>query len=192
MLAELILACAPALDQRLATALIRRESGFNQFAIGMDSKHSARLARQPRNLTEAVKTATYLQSNGYGFSVGLTQIHVSNIKRFALSWEQAFNPCDSLKVGEKVLVANYKTALSSGFAGQGAVFAALRGYNSGSIHAKVSNDYASAILADANGKAASPVASHLSKASLTHATPQNKTIQEYEQESNTKEMREKQ
>ncbi len=149
MLAELILACAPALDQRLATALIKQESGFNQFAIGMDSKHKIRLSRQPKTMQEAVQTASYLSQQGYTFSVGLTQIHVSNVSKWRMSWEQAFTPCNSLKVGETVLVSFYKTALAAGYRDQNAVYAALRGYNSGSINSQVSNGYAQAILSSA-------------------------------------------
>lgn len=154
MLAELILACAPALDQRLVTALIKQESGFNQFAIGLDSKHKVRLSRQPKTAQEAVQTATELEQKGYSFSVGLTQIHISNIKKWGLNWDQAFTPCTSLQISESIFLSFYKIAQAAGYREQNAVYAALRGYNSGSVNAQVSNGYASAILTSATQSAA--------------------------------------
>lgn len=149
MLAELLLACAPALDARLAAALIGKESSYNQYAIGLDSKHKTRLVRQPANMPEAIATATELLKSGYAFSVGLTQIHVSNIKKQGLSWEQAFTPCTSIKAGESIFLNFYKVALAKGYAGQDAIYAALRGYNSGSVNAAVSNSYATSIINNA-------------------------------------------
>lgn len=146
MLAELLLACAPSLDTRLASALISQESSYNQYAIGLDSKHKSRLARQPANMPEAIATAAELARLGYTFSVGLTQIHLSNIKKQGLTWEQAFTPCTSIKAGESIFLNFYKVALSKGYAGQDAIFAALRGYNSGSVSAAVSNSYATSIV----------------------------------------------
>lgn len=149
MLAELILACAPALDPRLASALIKQESSYNQFAIGMDSKHNIKLSRQPKNVQEAVSTASDLAQKGYSFSVGLTQIHITNVKKWGISWEQAFTPCTSLQISQSIFLSFYKIAQNSGYRDQNAVFAALRGYNSGSVNAQVSNSYASSILANA-------------------------------------------
>lgn len=149
MLAELILACAPALDPRLATALIKQESNYNQFAIGMDSKHNIKLSRQPKNVQEAVSTASDLAQKGYSFSVGLTQIHITNVKKWGISWEQAFTPCTSLQISQSIFLSFYKIAQNAGYRDQNAVFAALRGYNSGSVNAQVSNSYASSILANA-------------------------------------------
>lgn len=152
MLAELILSCAPALDPRLAIALIKRESGFNQFAIGLDSKHNVRLSRQPRTAQEAVLTAADLAQKGYSFSVGLTQIHITNVKKWGISWDDAFIPCTSLKISQSIFLSFFKVAQSAGYKGDDAVYAALRGYNSGSINAQVSNNYASAIMASAKGQ----------------------------------------
>jgi type IV secretion system protein VirB1 len=151
MLAELILSCAPALDPRLAIALIKRESGFNQFAIGLDSKHNVRLSRQPRTAQEAALTAADLAQKGYSFSVGLTQIHITNVKKWGISWNDAFVPCTSLKISQSIFLSFFKVAQDAGYKGDDAVYAALRGYNSGSISAQVSNNYASAIMAGAKG-----------------------------------------
>jgi type IV secretion system protein VirB1 len=149
MLAELLVSCAPALHPHLSSALVKRESGFNQFSIGMDAKHKVHLVRQPKNITEAVATAESLQKQGYKFSVGLTQIHISNVQRYAMSWAQAFEPCASLKASQTILVQYHEKALKTGLRGNDAVYAALRGYNCGHIQCAASNGYAAAILTSA-------------------------------------------
>lgn len=147
--------CAPAMNRALMTALVRRESNGNPFAIGMDG--TGPYVAQPKTLAEAVATAEGLKREGKTFSVGLAQIHVSNIKLLGLPWTQAFDGCTSLRNGQKIFDGFYKKAIEAGFKGGDAVFAALRGYNSGSIFATISNNYASGIIADAGGKI--PVAS---------------------------------
>ena len=135
------------MNRALMVALVRRESSGNPFAIGMDGKDTP--VTQPRNLAEAVRTAEGLVKMGKTFSVGLAQIHISNIKSLGISWKLAFDGCTSLRNGQKIFEHFYAKAITAGFRGNEAVYSALRGYNSGSIHAKVSNNYASVIMADA-------------------------------------------
>lgn len=135
------------MNAALMAALVRRESNDNPFAIGLDGKE--RFVPQPRSLAEAVAAAERLAGRGKTFSVGLAQIHISNIKSFGLTWTQAFDACASLRHGQQVFESFYARAIKAGFRGNEAVFAALRGYNSGSVFAPVSNAYASAIIADA-------------------------------------------
>lgn len=136
--------CAPAIDTRLSAALVRQESSFNPYAIGLDG--NAVLKPQPRSRDEAIKRAKELAAEGREFSVGLAQVHVSNVRRYGLSWEQAFDPCTNLKYGQTILQDFHRSALKAGFKDGQAVFAALRGYNSGDIHGAVSNNYATSIL----------------------------------------------
>jgi type IV secretion system protein VirB1 len=125
-------------------SLVHQESAFNPYAIGMDAKQGA--VKQPTNLAEAVETVQKLKKEGRSFSVGLAQIHISNLERYGMTWEQAFEPCVNLHTSELILWDFYKQALKSGYEDSGALWAMLRGYNSGNIHAPVSNKYASDIL----------------------------------------------
>lgn len=145
---EVIQQCAPSVPKELMRALVRRESDFKQFAIGMDSKHG--YVKQPSNLQEAVETIEELRKAGRSFSVGLGQIHISNVVSYNLSWEQAFDPCVNLHTSEIILWQFYNKALNKGYSGSGALFAMLRGYNSGNVEGAVSNEYASAILKNAS------------------------------------------
>lgn len=132
------------MDQGIAAALVRRESNGNPFAIGLDGK--AFLRAQPRTLAEAIAAVERLVREGRKFSVGLAQIHISNIKSFGATWHQSFEPCTNLRYGQTIYQHFLARARQAGLQGNAAVFAALRGYNSGNIFNPVSNDYAAAIL----------------------------------------------
>ena len=142
--APIIETCAAGVDARLFTSLVRRESNFNPFAIGLDGK--AVLKAQPRSYEEAVKTAVNLRRQGIGFSVGLSQVHISNVVRLKMTWQEAFDPCTNLRTGSEIFRGFYTQAVQAGYRSDSAVFAALRGFNSGSVHNPVSNGYAKAIL----------------------------------------------
>ena len=88
--------------------VVRVESGFHPYAIGVVG---GRLARQPRNLPEAVATARMLEQQGYNFSLGLAQVNRYNLKRQGLnSYEQAFGSCDNLRAGSRILQECYQRA----------------------------------------------------------------------------------
>ncbi|ACD21629.1 transglycosylase SLT domain-containing protein [Paraburkholderia phytofirmans] len=134
----------PGVDRRLSASLVRQESNFNPYAIGLDGKEVLYL--QPRSYQEAVQTAVNLMREGKGFSVGLSQIHISNVRRYGMTWQQAFDPCSNLMAGGSILKGFYSQAVNKGYRGQDAVFAALRGFNSGDVGNSISNGYASSIL----------------------------------------------
>ena len=144
-MAALLNECAPEVSPVLMQALVRSESSWRPFAIGMDKSQGA--AKQPSSLSEAIATAKGLAAAGRKFSVGLAQIHVSNVALYGMTWEQAFDACQNLAVGQKILWNFYYRASASGYSGVAAVWAALRGYNSGSVDRAISDDYANRIFA---------------------------------------------
>jgi type IV secretion system protein VirB1 len=144
-IAALIDECAPQVSPLLMQALVRTESARQPFAIGMDKSHGA--VKQPSTLPEAVAAAKELAAAGRKFSVGLAQIHVSNVALYGMSWEQAFDACQNLAVGQKILWNFYHRASASGYSGVAAIWAALRGYNSGGVDRAISDDYANRIFA---------------------------------------------
>ena len=144
-MAALLDQCAPQVSPVLMQALVRTESDWRPFAIGMDKAQGA--VRQPVTLAEAITRARELAAAGRKFSVGLAQIHVSNVTLYGMTWEQAFDACQNLAVGQKILWNFYHRASASGYTGVAATWAALRGYNSGSVDRAVSDEYASRIFA---------------------------------------------
>ena len=136
--------CAPLVSPVLMHALVRTESSWNPLAIGPDDGQPA--IAQPGTLDEAVRTVKQLQASGAKFSLGLAQIHVSNVTRRGMTLEQAFDPCSNLKMGQTILFENYNQAIKEGYTGVDAVWAALRGYNSGGVNKTVSDKYANKIF----------------------------------------------
>lgn len=162
----LIQQCAPMVSPVLMRSLIRKESSFNPFAIGLHdaAKPKAqagkpldqvqqvleRLQRndQPTGLDDALQVVDVLETAKLGFSVGLAQISIGNVKAAGMTWRQAFDPCTNLTMGQQLLWDFFRTARNQGYSGADAVFAGLRGYNSGSVHPGrgKSNEYAAAIF----------------------------------------------
>lgn len=86
--------CAPQVDINIASAIVKSESSFNPFAIGVN--RAAGLKKQPTSYEEAVTVAKRLISQGRNIDVGFAQINSANFKRLNLSVEQVFDPCTNL------------------------------------------------------------------------------------------------
>ncbi|NCT70748.1 MAG: transglycosylase SLT domain-containing protein [Xanthomonadaceae bacterium] len=85
--------------------VVKVESSFNPYAIGVVG---GRLARQPRNLAEALSTARMLEDRGYNFSLGLAQVNRHNLAKQGLhSYEKAFDVCPNLQAGSRILAECY-------------------------------------------------------------------------------------
>ena len=85
--------------------VVKVESSFNPYAIGVVG---GRLARQPRNLPEALSTVQMLEDRGYNFSLGLAQVNRHNLARQGLdSYEKAFDVCPNLRAGSRILAECY-------------------------------------------------------------------------------------
>lgn len=85
--------------------VVKVESSFNPYAIGVVG---GRLARQPRNLPEALSTARMLERHGYNFSLGLAQVNRHNLAKQGLdSYEKAFDVCPNLQAGSRILAECY-------------------------------------------------------------------------------------
>jgi len=100
--------CAPTVAPQTMAAVIQVESTFNPYAIGVVG---GRLQRQPKTHAEAVATAKALEADGWNFSVGAAQVNRYNLPKYSLSYEEAFEPCASLRAGSKILEDCYTRAL---------------------------------------------------------------------------------
>jgi type IV secretion system protein VirB1 len=110
-LLSLLQTCAPEVAPETMAAVVRVESGENPFAIGVVG---ARLKKQPTTLEEAVAAAKRLTELGKNFSVGLAQINRKNLAALGLTtYEQAFDPCENLRAGAKILADCYRRAKKS-------------------------------------------------------------------------------
>ena len=129
--------CSPNMHPVLVQAIVKTESNYNPFAIGVNRGN--RLTRQPRSFGEAVLTAKRLLSQGVNIDLGLGQINSNNLNWLNLSVEQAFTPCANLQALQKVYLACYDKAGNTGFGDR--VQRAFSCYNTGNLTKGFSNGY---------------------------------------------------
>lgn len=150
MLAELALlaaTCAPDIHPVTMAAVVKHESGFNQYAIGVN--RGKRLASQPRSRDEAIRIVRDLMDKGIDFDAGLGQINVRNWQWLGLTPEKVFDPCTNLRASQAVLKDCYVRATSRFQAGQPALMAAFSCYNTGNFQRGFDNGYVGKVLASA-------------------------------------------
>lgn len=133
-------ACAPAVHPTTLAAIVRQESGGNPYAIGVNPGFP-RLAAQPRERSHAIREAERLIALGANIDAGLAQINVGNWNWLGLTAETVFDPCTNLAAAQRVLVACYERASARGGSSQGALYAALSCYNTGSLERGFRNGY---------------------------------------------------
>lgn len=150
MLAEIALlaaTCAPDVHPITLSAIVKHESAYNQYAVGINKGH--RLKEQPRNQSEAVAIVRDLIRKGIDFDAGLGQINVRNWSWLGLTPETVFDPCTNLTAAQAVLRDCYVRATNQYEPGQPALMAALSCYNTGNFRNGFSNGYVRKVLASA-------------------------------------------
>ncbi|WP_233890068.1 lytic transglycosylase domain-containing protein [Paraburkholderia flagellata] len=130
--------CAPTVHPSTLQAVVRTESSFNPYAIGVVGGH---LERQPRNLAEAVATARALDAQGINFSMGLGQVNKSNLAKYGLNYETAFDMCRNMQAGGAILTACYDRAARKMGQGGAALKAAISCYYSGNFTTGLKRDF---------------------------------------------------
>ncbi|WP_118183124.1 lytic transglycosylase domain-containing protein [Paraburkholderia phosphatilytica] len=138
--------CAPHVDVTTLAALVRVESGFNPYAIGVVG---ARLQYQPHSYEQALATARALVARGYDFSVGLGQVNVRNLARVGESLTTIFDPCRNLRASSAILQQCFSRSSARAGDSQGALRDALSCYYSGNFMTGYRQGYVGRILASA-------------------------------------------
>jgi len=167
----LVQQCAPTVSAPTMAAILQVESNLNPYAIGVVG---GRLARQPDTADEAIATAKALEVENWNFSVGIAQVNRHNLARYALSYEQAFEPCANVRVAAKILEDCFVRAKRGTPDEQAALRAALSCYYSGNFTRGFRPDqagqpsYVQKVLAQATTQAISVVPA------ITRNTPGNK------------------
>ncbi|HKT66840.1 MAG TPA: lytic transglycosylase domain-containing protein, partial [Burkholderia sp.] len=148
--AQLARACAPNVDPDTLAALVRTESGFNPYAIGVVGGH---LTRQPASLDEARATASELAARGFSYSVGLAQVNERNFAKYGLDDTTMFEPCRNLQAGGAILTECFARSANTGRPAQAALRAALSCYYSGNFTTGFASGYVSRVVASAQRNA---------------------------------------
>jgi type IV secretion system protein VirB1 len=124
----LAMQCAPSIHPATLTPIVKTESSFNPWAIGVVGKP---LPRQPQSLSEAVTAVKALVGEGADFSIGLGQI---NRQHFDVGKpEQVFEPCTNLRMTAQILQSCYTTASKNDPDPQAALRKAISCYYSGNV-----------------------------------------------------------
>ncbi|MGM9427124.1 lytic transglycosylase domain-containing protein [Hydrogenophaga sp. MI9] len=97
-----------AVPKEVMQHVVHVESSRNPFAIGVVGGY---LARQPRNLEEALASVRQLKEEGYNFSVGISQVNRYNLAKYGLrTYAEAFEICPNLQAGSRILRECYDRA----------------------------------------------------------------------------------
>ena len=180
--------CAPTVHPHTLAAIVKTESGFKPFAIGVN-KGGAQLTRQPATKAEAVATAKDLIGRGLNIDMGLGQINSVNLARLGYSVEDVFDVCKNLSAAALILQDNFTRASAKEGASQQALKKALSAYNTGDFARGVKNGYVQkvstngikiaqgyavpAIQLDPKDVAPPPASSDTQPAKATVAAPQS-------------------
>jgi type IV secretion system protein VirB1 len=142
--------CTPQVSPVTMAAIVRTESGFNPYAIGVVN---GRLVRQPASLNEAVATAHALSAAGWNFSVGLAQVNLENWYVYGLNEQSAFDPCRNLAAGAAILQGCFESArraqTDTGANSQSALRASLSCYASGNFSSGYRTGYVQRVVNNA-------------------------------------------
>jgi type IV secretion system protein VirB1 len=141
--------CAPQVAPATLAAIVRTESGFNPYAIGVVH---GRLVRQPQALGEAFATARELDRQGWNYSVGLAQVNRTNFTKRGLTLATAFDPCRNLAAGAAILQQCFEAARDTRSANQQALRASLSCYASGDFVTGYRTGYVQRVVDNASAQ----------------------------------------
>lgn len=122
----LAMKCAPDVAPDTLSRIVKTESGFNPWAIGVVGTP---LNQQPQTKEEALNAIKLLVKDKANFSIGLAQV---NRQYFDVKdVESIFSPCTNLKMGSDILKDCYSRALEKSDSEQQALKKSFSCYYSG-------------------------------------------------------------
>lgn len=127
---QLLQQCTNGVHPQIMHGIIRQESGFNPYAIGVVD---GRLSRQPQNQAEAAAAVRALQARGMNYSMGLAQVNKQHMRRFGFTAESIFEPCANVRAGATIFQQCHTLAKSRYGNTAHAIAAALSCYYSGNF-----------------------------------------------------------
>ncbi|ECO9908529.1 lytic transglycosylase domain-containing protein [Salmonella enterica] len=122
----LAIQCAPDIATDTLARIVKTESSFNPWAIGVVGKP---LKRQPQTKEEALAAIRKLVNDNANFSIGLAQINRQYFD--ARNAEAIFEPCTNLKMSSDILKDCYARALKNSDTEKQALLKAFSCYYSG-------------------------------------------------------------
>lgn len=145
-LITLVTVCATNIAPKTMITIIKTESANNPLVI---SDNTSRTSYAPKNKQEAVLLSYILIKKGHNLDFGLTQVNLSNAKKFHLSLNNLFDPCENIKAGANILTNNFAIASKTDENKQVALLKAFSMYNTGNPHRGFHNGYVEKIIGNA-------------------------------------------
>lgn len=143
--------CAPQVSLSTMAAIVRTESDFNPYVIGVVH---GRLIHQAASEAEAVATVHALDAGGWKFSVGLAQVNRANWPAYGLNEQSAFDPCRNLAAGAAILQGCFELARRARAHASNDLQSALRSslscYASGDLSTGYRTGYVQRVLSNAS------------------------------------------
>ena len=143
---ELAKQCAPSVSVDTLSAIVKTESSFNPFAIGIVGGDEI---KQPQSLQEAVFIATKLATKNKSFSVGLGQINSANFEKLKVTAEELFDPCKNLQAVATILGQCYIAMSSPNKSPEKVLSDALSCYYSGNSKTGYEHGYVDRVISNA-------------------------------------------
>lgn len=103
-----LLLCAASIHPDTINDIAKVESGFNPYAIAEIVSKNKVVSHLSKTKEDALLVIKKLQQKNARFSVGLMQIYSGNFKGYNTSAEEMLDPCENLKVAEKILLDCYQ------------------------------------------------------------------------------------
>jgi type IV secretion system protein VirB1 len=150
--------CLPTAPLSTLRAVVQVESSGNPNAMQIDfpkallkrwklAEGTLRLKRQPANQREALDWLAYFDSYDIFVDLGLMQVSTAEAKRRGISPESLLEPCTNLRVGWRILEADYRIETKTYGPGQEALQHAISRYNTGDTRQGIANGYLGHVLA---------------------------------------------
>ncbi|MEP3329834.1 lytic transglycosylase domain-containing protein [Sedimentitalea sp.] len=136
--------CAPSVAPDIMEKIVRAESGFDRFAIGVNGANLR--SYSPDSREEAARIARDLIAQGHSIDMGLGQINSNNLDWLDLTVDTVFESCSNLAAAEDVLRDGYDRARDQGSDPQTALHQALSAYNTGTFTRGFSNGYVERVM----------------------------------------------
>lgn len=140
--------CAPDVPPITVNAIVKTESSFNPWAIGVNSAN--RLASQPTSYRQAFSIADGLLKTNASFDLGLAQINSFNLKSLGMSAQQVLDPCTNLRAMQTIFLGCWNRAKKIESNSNKAVTMAFSCYNTGNFKDGFNNGYVVKVLNNHN------------------------------------------
>lgn len=142
---QLVMQCAPEVHPDTMLKIIKLESGFHPFVIGVNE--TPRTVHRFNNSQDAARKARQLIAEGKSIDMGLGQINSLNLPLLKMTPEQVFEPCENIRAAALILTEAYSRTSGKSRDQREALDQALSIYNTGKPDRGIRNGYVGKVRA---------------------------------------------